>query len=102
MINFFLKQKKKKQVQNVAFRSRTWPEKRLWFQKLTAGLSRLNDFTHVLAVRKMKSNQPIHASNHNAVFEINPGRFKRPFQAPRHETDSSLALPDQYLPTFLP
>ena len=46
----------------------------------TAGLSRLNDFTHLVAVRKMKSNQPIHASNQNAVFEINPGHFKRPFQ----------------------
>ena len=49
----------------------------------------------------MKSNQSIHASNQNAVFEINPGHFKRPFQEPRHGTDSSLALPDQYLPTFL-
>ena len=49
----------------------------------------------------MKSNQPIHASNQNAVFEINPGHFKRPFQEPCHGTDSSLALPDQYLPTFL-
>ena len=71
------------------------------FQKSTGGLSRLNDFTHVVAVRKMKSNQPIHASNQNAVFEINPGHFKRPFQEPHHGTDSSLALPDQYLPTFL-
>ena len=86
---------------NVAIRSRTWPEKRIWFQKSTAGLSRLNDFTHVVVVRKIKSNQPIHASNQNAVFEINPGHFKRPFQEPRHGTDSSLALPDQYLPTFL-
>ena len=77
-------------------------KKGLWFQKSTAGLSRLNDFTHLVAVRKMKSNQPIHASNQNAVFEINPGHFKRPFQEPRHGTDSSLALPDQYLPTFLP
>ena len=76
-------------------------KKRLWFQKSTAGLSRLNDFTHFVAVRKMKSNQPIHASNQNAMFEINPGHFKRPFQEPRHGTDSSLALPDQYLPTFL-
>ena len=36
----------------------------------------------------------------NAVFEINPGHFKRPFQESRHGTDSSLALPDQYLPSF--
>ena len=50
---------------------------------------------------KKKSNQPIHASNQNAVFEINPGHFKRPFQEHRQGTDSSLALPDQYLPTFL-
>ena len=42
-----------------------------------------------------------HASNQNAVFEINPGHFKRPFQEPRHGTDSSLAVSDQYLPTFL-
>ena len=82
-------------------RSQTWPEKGLWFQKSIAGLSRLNDFTHVIAVRKIKSNQPIHASNQNAVFEINPGHFKRPFQEPRHGSDSSLALSDQYLPTFL-
>ena len=60
----------------------------------------LNDFTHIVAVRKMKSNQPIHASNQTAVFEINLGYFKRPFQEPSHGTDSSLALPDQYLPTF--
>ena len=47
------------------------------------------------------SNQPIHASNQNAMFEINPGHFKRPFQEHRRGTDSSLAVPDQYLPTFL-
>ena len=75
--------------------------KRIWFQKSTAGLSRLNGNTHVVAVRKIKSNQPIHASNQNAVFEINPGHFKRPFQEPRDGTDSSLAIPDEYLPTFL-
>ena len=74
-------------------------KKRLWFQKLTAGMSRLNGFTHVVAVGKIKSNQPIQgSSNQNAVFEINPGHFMRPFQEPRHGTDSSLALPDQYLP----
>ena len=56
----------------------------------------------IVAVRKIKSKQPIHASNQNAVFEINPGHVKRPFQEPRHGTYSSLALPDQYLPTFLP
>ena len=50
---------------------------------------RLNDFTHVVAVRKVKSNQLIHASNKNAVFEINPGHVKRPFQEPRHGTYSS-------------
>ena len=76
-------------------------KKRIWSQKSTAGLSRLNGFTHVLAVRKIKSNQPIHASIQKAVFEINPGHFKRPFQEPHHGTDSNLALPDQYLPTFL-
>ena len=86
---------------NVVIRSRTWPEKRVRFQKSTAGLSRLNDFIHAVAVRKIKSNQPIHASDQNAVFEINPGHFKRPFQEHRQGTDSSLALPDQYLPTFL-
>ena len=43
----------------------------------------------------------VQSTNTNAVFEINPGHFKRPFQEPRHGTDSSLALPDQYLPTFL-
>ena len=69
-------------------------KKWLWFQKSTAGLSRLNDFAHVIEVRKMNSNQPIHASNQNAVFEINPGHFKRPFQEPRHGTDSSLVLPN--------
>ena len=47
----------------------------------------------------MKSNQPIHASNQITVFEINPGHFKRPFQEPRHGTDSSLALADPYLRT---
>ena len=76
-------------------------KKRLRFQKSTAGLSRLNDFIHVVAVRKIKSNQPIHASNQNAVFEINPGHLKRSFQEHRQGTISSLALADQYLPTFL-
>ena len=36
-----------------------------------------------------EANQPIHASIQNAVFEINPGHFKRPFQEPLHGTDSS-------------
>ena len=57
--------------------------------------------TQVVAVRKMKPNQPIHRSNQNAVFEINPGYFKRPFPEPHHGTQSSLALPDQYLPKFV-
>ena len=74
---------------------------RIRFQKSTAGLSRLNDFIHSVAVKKLKSNQPIHASNQNAVFEINPGHFKRPFQEHRQGTDSSLALSGQYLPIFL-
>ena len=74
---------------------------RIRFQKSTAGLSRLNDFIHSVAVRKLKSNQPIHASNQNAVFEINPGHFKRPFQEHRQGTDSSLVLPGQYLPISL-
>ena len=71
------------------------------YQRLTAGLSRLNDYTHVVAVSEIKSNQPIYASNQIGVFEINPGHFKRPFQEPRDGTDISLALPDQYLMTFL-
>ena len=76
-------------------------KKTIWFQKSTAGLSRLNGFTHVVAVRKIRSNQPIHASIQKSVFEINPGHLKRPFQEPRHGTYSSFTHPDQYLPTFL-
>ena len=60
----------------------------------------ITDFTHGVAVMKINSNQPIHANNQNAVFEINPEQFKRPFQEPHHGTDSCLVLPDQYLSTF--
>ena len=100
--NTFIKKKNKHYFKKMLLLGlEPWSRKRLWFQKPTAGLSRLNDFTHSVAVRKTKSNHSIHASNQNAVFEINPGHFKRPFQEPRHGTDSSLALPDHYLPTFL-